>query len=145
MKTITFLTLALALLGSSPGTGAAESTTSRMLSHDVYFTLHDASPAAKNQLVVACKKYLADHPGVVWFDAGVRVPDLQREVNDQDFDVALHVVFQDKASHDRYQTAPRHLQFIEESREQWKKVRVFDSWVTPVFHPTAPAKAEGKN
>jgi hypothetical protein len=55
--------------------------------------------------------------------------ELDRPVNDRDFDVALHVYFKDRASHDKYQEHPRHKQFIEEQQGNWKKVRVFDSWV----------------
>ena len=50
-------------------------------------------------------------------------------MNDRDFDVALHVVFKDKAAHDEYQKTARHLKFIEENQANWKKVRVFDSGV----------------
>ena len=100
-----------------------------LISHDVYFTLKDSSPAAQAKLVGACKKYLSKHPGEVFFAAGTRVKELDRPVNDQDFDVALHIVFRDKAAHDTYQDAPRHKQLIEENKENWKKVRVFDSVV----------------
>jgi hypothetical protein len=55
---------------------------------------------------------------------------MQRDVNDRDFDVALHVVFRNRAAHDKYQTHPRHLKFIEEAKALWKKVRVFDSYVS---------------
>ena len=55
--------------------------------------------------------------------------DLTRDVNDRDFEVALHLVFKDKASHDKYRSAPRHAQFMAESSDNWKKVRVFDSYV----------------
>ena len=41
--------------------------------------------------------------------------------------MALHLVFKDKASHDKYATHPEHLKFIAENKETWKKVRVFDS------------------
>ena len=58
--------------------------------------------------------------------------DLDRSVNDRDFDVGLHLVFKDRAAHDLYQNAPRHLQFIEENKATWKKVRVFDSDCPPV-------------
>jgi hypothetical protein len=34
------------------------------------------------------------------------------------------------ADHDAYQQHPRHIQFIEENKPSWKKVRVFDSEVT---------------
>ena len=103
-----------------------------LLSHDVYFSLNDASPAAREALVAACKKYLTGHPGVVAFSAGVLASELDRPVNDRDFDVALHMVFDGKASHDKYQDAPRHKQFIEENQKNWKKVRVFDSLVDAV-------------
>lgn len=100
-----------------------------MLAHNVYFTLHDDSPAAIDGLVAACHKYLKNHPGVVFFAAGRLEPELARPVNDRDFHVALHVVFKDRASHDLYQQAADHLRFIEENRENWKQVRVFDSVV----------------
>jgi hypothetical protein len=105
-----------------------------MLSHDVFFTLKEKSPEAAAKLTAACRKYLADHPGVVWFAAGPLADDLRREVNDVDFDVALHVVFKNKAAHDTYQTAEDHLKFIEENSESWSKVRVFDSYVAASTH-----------
>lgn len=102
---------------------------SGVLSHDVFFSLKDASEPARSKLVAACQKYLTAHEGTVFFSVGVLASDLTREVNDRDFDVALHVTFKDKAAHDKYQEAPRHKQFIEENQANWKKVRVFDSYV----------------
>jgi hypothetical protein len=127
MLTAGLTALAVALGVNRPGEAAQDK--GPMLSHDVYFTLNQNSPEAKKKLVEACKKYLSKHPGEVFFAAGTRVEDLKREVNDQDFDVALHIVFQDRASHDKYQDAARHKQFIEENQAGWKKVRVFDSLV----------------
>jgi hypothetical protein len=100
-----------------------------MVAHDVYFTLNDASPTAKQQLVEACQKYLSGHPGMVWFSVGTRAPEFARDVNDKEFDVALHLVFKDKAAHDQYQIADRHNQFIKLCKPNWKTVRVFDSHV----------------
>ncbi len=99
------------------------------LAHNVFFTLQDNSPEAKNKLVEACKKYLSNHPGTVFFACGTLAEELQRDVNDRDFDVALHLIFQNQAAHDAYQEADRHNQFIEENKENWKSVRVFDSLV----------------
>lgn len=98
-----------------------------MLGHMVYFTLKDNSPDAIGRMVEACRKYLSGHPGTVLFAAGTRTPDLQREVNDRDFDVALQTVFATREDHDRYQTAERHLQFIAENKDNWARVRVFDA------------------
>lgn len=101
--------------------------TAPILSHDVFFSLNDASPAARAALVAACKKYLTGHEGELSFSAGVRNSELNRPVNDHDFDVALHITFASKAAHDQYQAAPRHKQFIAENEKNWKTVRVFDS------------------
>ena len=98
-----------------------------MLVHNVFFTLEDSSPAKVDGLLAACQKYLKDHPGVVFFAAGKVGDEFARPVNDRMYQVALHVVFTDKAAHDQYQVAPDHLKFIEENKPNWRNVRVFDS------------------
>ena len=103
-----------------------------MLAHNVFFTLHDNSATARQNLVAACKKYLTGHPGTAFFAAGVLCQELRRPVNDVGYDVALHLVFKTKADQDAYQLAPRHDQFIAENKENWKTVRVFDSVVEGV-------------
>ena len=103
-----------------------------MLAHNVYFALKDSSETAVKQLVAACKKYLTPHPGIVFFACGTLAQELNREVNDRYFDVALHIVFTDQTAHDQYQDAPLHHQFIAENKDNWKNVRVFDSTVDQV-------------
>jgi hypothetical protein len=98
-----------------------------MIGHMVYFKLKSSSPENKQKLVDACKKYLSEHDGTVFFSAGVTGDAFKRDVNDRDWDVALHLVFLDKAAHDKYQDHPEHLKFIEENKDSWAKVRVFDS------------------
>jgi hypothetical protein len=89
--------------------------------------LADNSPAKIEALVAACDKYLSKHPGEVFYAAGPRAKEFDRDVNVQDWDVALHIVFKSKADHDRYQDAERHTRFIAENKANWKGVRVFDS------------------
>jgi hypothetical protein len=101
--------------------------TRSQLAHMVYFTLKDRSPAGIERQLEACRKYLTGHDGVVYFGVGTRTPDLTREVNDRDFDVGLHVIFRDRSAHDTYQKHARHVQFIEENKQHWAKVRVFDA------------------
>ncbi|HEX4144068.1 MAG TPA: Dabb family protein, partial [Pirellulales bacterium] len=84
------------------------------------------SAEAIDKLVAACHQYLTDHPGTVYFSVG-KLADLARPVNDRQFDVALHVVFENRQAHDAYQVAPRHKQFIAETQPNWANVRVFDS------------------
>ena len=103
----------------------------RLLAHSVFFTLHDHSPDACQRLLAACHKYLAPHAGIVYFGCGVRATELRREVNDLEFDVSLHIVFADQVAHDAYQETEAHLQFIAENKANWRKVRVFDSLLSP--------------
>ena len=96
------------------------------LAHHVFFTLKDRSADSIEHLLAECKKYLDDHDGLVGFSVGRRDRELNRPVN-HDFDVSLHTIFADRAAHDAYQTAERHLQFIEENKDSWAEVKVCDS------------------
>jgi quinol monooxygenase YgiN len=100
---------------------------SNKLAHMVFFTLHDNSESKVNELISACHQYLNNHPGVIYFSVGKPTPDLVRPVNDRAHEVALHVVFADRAAHDAYQVAPRHQEFIDLHKANWKQVRVFDA------------------
>lgn len=100
------------------------------LAHMVYFKLKDNAPAAVQKLLTACHTYLADHPGTEFFAAGTLAADLDREVNQRDWDVALQLVFASREAHDVYQEHPRHQQFIAENRESWERVQVFDANLT---------------
>ena len=96
------------------------------LAHHVFFTLKDNSSEAVSSLIGDCQEYLNHHDGVVDFSVGGRDPELDRPVNVK-FDVSLHVIFDNRASHDVYQTAPRHLEFIERQKDNWAEVQVCDS------------------
>jgi len=129
MRNVVLLALSVAFLVAS---GCSNPLTSQQrrepgLAHNVYFTLHDNSPAARARLVEACYKYLQDHPGVTFFAAGEIVASHAREVNVRDWDVGLHIVFKSKAHHDLYQQAEDHHTFIAENKDNWKTVRVFDT------------------
>jgi hypothetical protein len=106
--------------------------TEKLLAHNVYFALKDRSPAARQKLLAACKKYLSGHAGTIFFACGELAEALKRPVNDRDFDVALHLIFQNQAAHDAYQEAQRHRDFVAEGKDGWAKVRVFDSAVDHV-------------
>ncbi len=99
------------------------------LAHNVFFKLKDNSPANVQALVDACKKYLNVQAGIVFFAAGSICRELNRDVNDQDWDVGLHLVFVDKPAHDAYQEDATHNKFIAENKSNWAAVRVFDSLV----------------
>ncbi len=95
--------------------------------HIVFFTLAESNDVNRAKLVAACKKYLSNHEGVVYFGVGVREPQNDRPVNDRDYDAVLHLVFETAKDQDAYQTHPQHLKFVDECKGLWKQVRVFDS------------------
>ncbi len=110
-----------------------------MIGHMVYFKLKDSTEDSRKKLVDACNKYLGDHEGTVFYSAGPIGAEFKREVNDRDWDVALHLVFVNKAAHDKYAVHPEHIKFIEENKDGWAKVRVFDSELAAVKTGKKPA------
>jgi hypothetical protein len=97
-----------------------------MIAHNVYFTLNDSRPRAVQAMIEDCHRYLAPLPGIVFYAAGTAC-EVDRAVSDGDYDVALHVVFEDRAALDAYMNAPKHIEFMEKHEGNWKDVRVFDS------------------
>ena len=95
--------------------------------HMVYFTLEDDSPEAVDRLVRSCREHLSGHEGTLLMAVGTLAKEYQRPVNVRDFHVALQLVFESRAAHDRYQVSPRHQQFIEQNMANWAQVRVFDA------------------
>lgn len=118
--------------GSSLGIGATK-VEGPQLAHMVYFKLKDNSPASRAKLTAACKLFLSNHPGTVYFGTGTIAGDLASALNDRNFDVSLHLVFVNKDAHDKYHAHPRHLKFIEENKDNWVKIRVFDSYLSPTL------------
>ncbi len=100
---------------------------SSRIAHMVYFTLEDNSSTKIAELISQCHELLNDHSGLEYFAVGTLNPDLDRPVNDRQFDVSLHTVFSDRSAHDAYQVAPRHQEFIANNKPNWKSVRVFDT------------------
>ncbi len=136
MKRFVSSVLILAVACFAPGAAGAQGARKGagkgpMLAHNVFFSLTDNSRPAKEALVEDCHKYLAPTEGIVFYAAGV-VADLKRPVNDRDYDVALHIVFQSRDALDKYLLAPKHLEFVKKHKANWKKVRVFDSVVSGV-------------
>ncbi|MFN3212760.1 MAG: Dabb family protein [Henriciella sp.] len=123
----------LGLMAMTAGPALADETKAPLLTHSVFFDLKNDDAASVQALVDGCYEYLAPHDGIVYFSAGARHTDYQREVNDLNFDVALTIVFENTAAQDAYQVTEPHLQFIEEFNENWESVRVFDS-LAPALH-----------
>jgi quinol monooxygenase YgiN len=99
------------------------------LAHSVIFTLKDQSAKSRDAFVAICDKYLTSHKGVVSYTCGTIAEDVKEGASDREFDVALHVVFEDKAALAEYLKSERHNQFVAAIKDKLAKVRVFDSYL----------------
>jgi hypothetical protein len=97
------------------------------IAHMVYFCLRDKSQSAQARLIASAHELLSGHVGMLHFSVGTLADGLRRAVNVRDFEVSVHIVFENLAAHDRYQTGARHVRFMAENRPNWEAVRVFDS------------------
>ncbi len=125
------LPLFIASCASSPL--ASDKSAEPWFAHDVYFDLNDDSPEARKALVKSCWDQLSKLDGVRFFACGQRDESLTSPVNDQDYDVSLHVIFESRSAQDAYQVHPKHLAFVTLHLDSWKGVRVFDSFVHGAF------------
>ncbi len=124
------LVLATALVAGG-GVRSAEGDEPQ-LAHVVFFTLKDRSSEARQKLIAACLEDLTGHEGTVSFSVGTIAEDVVEPVSDRDFDVALHLMFENKEANATYQKSRRHQKFLEENKATWSKVRVFDSYLAPI-------------
>ena len=101
------------------------------LAHMVFFGLKDHSKESREKFISSCEQYLSNHEGTVYFSVGTIAEDkdVQEPVSVKDFDVALHVVFENKAAKAKYLESDRHKKFVDENRESFAGVRVFDSFL----------------
>lgn len=100
----------------------------KLVAHNVFFELNDASDEAVDRLVSECHTYLKPVPGIVYFSAGRILQEHARDVNVRNFHVGIHVTFVDKAAHDAYQDCEMHHQFVRRNEGNWKSARVFDMY-----------------
>lgn len=93
------------------------------ITHVVLVQLKD--PTRIGELVADCDRALPGIPGVAAYSCGVPL-DMGRSNVTQDYDVGIYVGFADAAAYRGYLDDPRHLALVEEWRDGWKAVRIFD-------------------
>src|SRR5262245_55600872 len=101
MTTRTVTALAAVMLAAAVAAPAAKADEPRF-AHMLFFTLKDHSTEARDKFVASCNKYLANHEGTVFFAVGTVADEVEPNVGVRDFDVALHLVFENKAAEGKY-------------------------------------------
>lgn len=97
-----------------------------MFSHVVIFWTKAGQAGAADALVAGVNRYLKDIPGVLHFHVG-KMASSPRPVVDQTYQVALNLVFPDRAAQDAYQVHPRHLEFVEQVfKPNCERVLIYD-------------------
>lgn len=97
------------------------------MAHAVYFDLKD--PRDTEALMRDCLARLEGIPGVRALEVGERCAEFKTPRNNQEFEVALWVLFDDRAAHDGYQVHPQHRALVEEWMPKLAGIEVFDAWV----------------
>jgi len=97
-----------------------------MFSHVVIFWTKPDVLGAADKLLAGAQKYLSAVPGARSFHVGKMTPS-HRPVVEQSYQVALNIIFDDKAAQDAYQAHPLHLEFVEKAfKPNCAKCVVFD-------------------
>lgn len=99
-------------------------THANMIVHQVFFWLHDPAKDLKT-VMDGCRK-IAQTKSVKDYKVGVPAGTQRREVVDHSFHISLTVYFDSIGDHDLYQTDPVHLQFVEDHKDKWSQVKVYD-------------------
>jgi Stress responsive A/B Barrel Domain len=97
-----------------------------MFVHTVYFWLRRDLDAAQLQCFSAGLESLKTIPSTGGSFTG-RPASTARPVIDRTYDFALTCLFKDQAEHDVYQVHPTHLAFLENCRDLWIRVLVYDA------------------
>lgn len=120
--------LAVALTACVTTPSATPLAVAGNMAHAVYFDLKD--PRDSEALMRECRERLVAIPGVRALEVGERCLEFKTPRNDQTFDVALWVIFEDQAAHDGYQVHPQHRALVEAWTPKLAGIEVFDAWVS---------------
>ncbi len=98
-----------------------------MLVHTVIFWLKDNLKSIDREFFFSEVNTLGKISSVEEFHIGTPASTPERPVVENTYDCALTVVLKDLNAHDQYQVDPIHLAFIEECKDLWDKVIIYDA------------------
>lgn len=97
--------------------------------HSVFFYFGDDTPAyVQDEMQSYILKQFPEIPGISNLMAG-SPEGIERDVVDNDYNMSLHLVVDDRETLQRYQNHPVHQEFIHKFKPYWKSIKVFDTAV----------------
>lgn len=93
--------------------------------HMVFFWLNDGVDA--DEFIKTTGKFISQVKEVNSYHLG-KPAGTPREVVDNSYSVSLVVTFDSKEDQDIYQSHPVHVQYVEDNKDKWNKVQIYDSW-----------------
>ena len=129
-----FFKISIAALGllalKSVGSKAKAAQTSKVMQksfvHQVYFWLKEPNNAEARKTMEKGLKMMDTIPQIRESFTGVP-PKSERDVVDGSFTYSYLVIFDNKQDHDIYQKHKTHLKFIDDCKDLWERVQVYDS------------------
>lgn len=97
------------------------------LMHTVYIWLKEDLPIGEEKAFIKGCESLGTIASVSRLRMGKPAMTEDRAVVDQTYSYALNIEFVDNAAQDAYQIDPIHLKFVEDHKEKWTKVIVYDN------------------
>lgn len=97
-----------------------------MITHHVLFWLKADTTEAQKTAFKASLKTLENIEVVKTFHVGTPAP-IERAVVDTTYTFSLLLTFDDLAAHDVYQVHPLHKAFLDEFRETFERVVIYDA------------------
>lgn len=104
-------------------------TSDKPFAHMFFFELSDTSGTLVRDFIELCVRYLSHHAGQLHFSVGCRALEINRSVSALNFEVSVHMVFQDFAAYEAYSRSQRHEDFITHSAGMSPNRVVYDSFL----------------
>jgi hypothetical protein len=98
-----------------------------MLVHTVYFWLKPDLTAAQRAEFRRGVESLGGIKSVEKIYVGTPAKTEKRPIIDDSYSVGLTVLCKDVAAHDAYQVDPIHHKFIEQCKQYWTRVQIYDA------------------
>ena len=98
-----------------------------MLVHTVIFWLKEGLSEDQRNIFIKEVNTLGGISSVDSFLLGTPAATPKRPVVEDSYDFAITVVLKDMVAHDEYQADPIHLEFIDNCKEMWERVVIYDA------------------